>query len=249
MAGHSQFKNIMYRKGAQDAKRAKVFAKLIRELTVAAKEGGVDPNGNPRLKTAIASAKASNLPKDTMERAIKRGGGESGASSFESIRYEGYATGGVALIVETLTNNRNRTASEVRSSFSKYGGTLAETNSVTFQFVRKGSIRYYSDKGSADQMLEIAIEANADEVISIGGTHEFLCSVENFFDIKAVLEEKLSSPSAAEIIWKPSNLVQVDEKQALKIFKLIEALDDCDDVQSVSSNFEVSDEILKKLSS
>ena len=247
MAGHSQFKNIMYRKGAQDAKRAKVFGKLIRELTVAAKTGQPDPDANPRLRSAIAAAKAANLPKDTMERAIKRGAGETEGESFEEIRYEGYGPGGVAVIVEALTDNRNRTASEVRAAFTKNGGNLGETNSVSFQFNRVGSIRYPADVASADDVLEVAIDVGADEVESDAEAHEFICEADSFYDVREALQEKLGDPQTAELTWRPVNTVPVDEDTAGTLFKLIEALDDSDDVQNVSANFDVSDDVMAKL--
>jgi YebC/PmpR family DNA-binding regulatory protein len=248
MAGHSQFSNIMHRKGAQDAKRAKVFGKLIRELTVAARSGQPDPASNPRLRSAIAAAKAANLPKDTMERAVKRGAGDTEGDNFEEIRYEGYGPGGVAVIVEALTDNRNRTASEVRSAFTKSGGSLGETNSVSFQFSRVGSIRYPADVGSADDVLETAIEVGADEVESDSETHEFLCAPESFHEVREGLQSNLGDPQAAEMMWRPANTVPVDDEGAAStLFKLIEALDDNDDVQSVSANFEVSDAVLENL--
>jgi len=248
MAGHSQFKNIMHRKGAQDAKRAKVFAKLIRELTVAARSGQPDPATNPRLRTAVAAAKAANLPKDTMERAIKRGAGETDGDSFEEIRYEGYGPGGVAVIVEALTDNRNRTASDVRSAFTKNGGSLGETNSVSFQFNRVGSIRYPTAVGSVDDVLETAIEVGADEVESDSETHEFICAPDAFHEVREALQANLGDPQSAEMIWRPVNTVPVDDEGAAStLFKLIEALDDSDDVQTVSANFEVSDAVLESL--
>ena len=248
MAGHSQFKNIMHRKGAQDAKRSKVFAKLIRELTVAAREGGSDPDGNPRLRTAIAIAKTQNLPKDTWERAITRGAGQLSGESYEAVRYEGYAPGGVALIVEALTDNRNRTASEVRTAFAKEGGALAEANAVAFQFVRVGSIRYPLASGTEEEMFELAVEVGAKEVESSSDIHEFVCSSDIFYRVRAALEEKLSTADFAELIWKPRNTIAIGEQQALSVLKLIEVLEDNDDVQSVSGNFEVSQEVLEKLS-
>lgn len=249
MAGHSQFKNIMHRKGAQDAKRAKVFAKLIRELTVASKEGGADPDGNPRLRSAIATAKSSNLPKDTMEKAIKRGSGVSDGALYEEVRYEGYAPGGVAIIVEALTDNRNRTAAEIRSAFTKFGGSLGESNSVTFQFSRIGSIKYSLDIGSSEKALELAIDVGAEEVIPEDNVYEFISTVEDFYLTRNLLEEKISKPISAELMWKPLNKIDINEDQAIKIFKLIELLDESDDVQTISSNFDVSDQILERLSS
>jgi YebC/PmpR family DNA-binding regulatory protein len=247
MAGHSQFKNIMFRKGAQDAKRAKVFGKLIRELTVAARSGQPDPAANPRLRSAIAAAKAANLPKDTMERAIKRGSGETDGENFEEIRYEGYGPGGVAVIVEALTDNRNRTASEVRSAFTKNGGSLGETNSVSFQFNRVGSIRYEAAVATADDVLEIAIDVSAAEVESDAELHEFLCAPDAFYEVREALQAKLGDPQSAEMMWRPSNTVPVEGDQARGLFKLIEALDDSDDVQSVSANYDVSDAELESL--
>ena len=248
MAGHSQFKNIMYRKGAQDAKRAKVFAKLIRELTVATRSGLSDPAMNPRLRTAVSSAKAANMPKDTMERAIKRGAGADEGENFEEIRYEGYGPGGVALIVETLTDNRNRTASDVRSAFSKFGGTLGETNSVSFQFTRVGAIRYPPEAGSADEMLEAAIEAGADECDSDETGHELTCAPDDFNEVREALETQLGTAMSAELAWKPNTTVEVNEEQAEDLFKLIEALDENDDVQKVAANFEVSSQVMERLS-
>ncbi|MEQ8247240.1 MAG: YebC/PmpR family DNA-binding transcriptional regulator [Alphaproteobacteria bacterium] len=247
MAGHSQFKNIMFRKGAQDAKRAKVFGKLIRELTIAARSGQPDPAANPRLRTAIAAAKAANLPKDTMERAIKRGAGETDGENFEEIRYEGYGPGGIAVIVEALTDNRNRTASEVRSAFTKNGGSLGETNSVSFQFNRVGSIRYEAAVATADDVLEIAIDVGADEVESDAEMHEFLCAPDGFYEVREALQAKLGDPQSAEMMWRPSNTVPIEGDQARALFKLIEALDDSDDVQSVSANYDVSDAELESL--
>jgi len=247
MAGHSQFKNIMYRKGAQDAKRAKVFAKLIRELTVATRGGLSDPAMNPRLRTAVSAAKAANMPKDTMERAINRGAGADEGENFEEIRYEGYGPGGVALIVETLTDNRNRTASDVRSAFSKFGGTLGETNSVSFQFSRVGAIRYPPEAGSADEMLEAAIEAGADECESDETGHELTCAPDDFHEVREALEKQLGTAMSAELAWKPNTTVEVNEEQAETLFKLIEALDENDDVQKVAANFEVSSQVMERL--
>ncbi len=247
MAGHSQFKNLMFRKGAQDAKRAKVFGKLIRELTVATRSGQPDPAANPRLRGAIAAAKAANLPKDTMDRAIKRGAGETDGENFEEVRYEGYGPGGVAVIVEALTDNRNRTASDIRSAFTKSGGSLGETNSVSFQFNRVGLISYPADVAAGDEVLETAIDVGADEVESDNAAHEFLCAPESFYDVREALQAKLGDPQSAELTWRPTNTVPVDEDKAIALFKLIEALDDSDDVQSVSANYEVSDAVLESL--
>ncbi len=246
MAGHSQFKNIMYRKGAQDAKRAKVFAKLAREVMVAARDGA-DPAMNARLRAAIAAARAENMPKDNIERAIKRGSGEDDGASYEEIRYEGYGPGGVALIVDTLTDNRNRTASDVRSAFSKHGGNLGETNSVSFMFDRVGSITYPADAASADAMFEAALEAGAENVESDDSGHEITCAPEDFNDVRDALEETFGAPERAGLVWKPQTTVEVDEAAATTLIKLVETLEDNDDVQQVSVNFEMSDELLARL--
>ena len=204
MAGHSQFKNIMYRKGAQDAKRAKVFTKIIRELTVAARSGLPDPEANPRLRAAVQAARGANMSKETMERAIRRGAGDDDGASYEEVRYEGYGPGGIAVIVEALTDNRNRTASEVRSAFSKHGGTLGETNSVSFMFERKGVIRYPLKAASADAMFEAALDAGADNVESDGETHEVTCAVEDF---AAVRDGKRSPRWLPCVAW--SSMIRV----------------------------------------
>jgi YebC/PmpR family DNA-binding regulatory protein len=247
MAGHSQFKNIMYRKGAQDARRAKIFTKLIRELTVATREGLPNPNANPRLRTAVTAARAANMPRDTMERAIKRGSGDAGGVAFEQVRYEGYGPGSIALIVDTLTDNRNRTAAAVRSAFNKYGGAMGETNTVAFQFNRMGFFRYPLDVASEEEMMDVALEAGADDVVTNGQGHEITCSPDDFHVVLTGLDEKFGTPGAAELLWRPLSTVTVDEDAATTLFKLIEALEDDDDVQSVSSNFDISDEIMGKL--
>ena len=247
MAGHSKFKNIMHRKGAQDKKRAKVFTRLTREIQVAAKIGGSDPGSNPALRTAIAAARKENMPKDNIERAIKKGeGGED--DNYAEVRYEGYGPGGVAMIVDALTDNRNRTASEVRSTFSKFGGNLGETNSVSFQFNRVGQITYPADAGDADTVLEAAIEAGAENAESSESEHEITCPIEDFNTVREALEAALGEPQAAELVWKPLNTVAVNEDQAQTLLKLFNTLDDNDDVQQVSANFDISDEIMAKLS-
>ena len=206
MAGHSQFKNIMHRKGRQDAQRAKIFTKLIREITTAARLGAADPNANPRLRAAMIAARENNMTRDTIDRAIKRGSGIDADANYDEVRYEGYGPGGVALIVEALTNNRNRTAGEVRSSFSKYGGNLGETNSVSFMFDRLGEFRFPLAVGTADDVLEKAIEAGADDVVSgegADGMHEIYCAQENFNAVREALEKSLGQPSAAKLMWRP----------------------------------------------
>ncbi len=248
MAGHSQFKNIMYRKGAQDAKRAKAFTKLIRELTVAARAGLPDPAMNPRLRSATAAAKSANMPKDTMERAIRRGaGGEEGAV-FEEVRYEGYGPGGVALIVEALTDNRNRTAAEVRAAFTRTGGNLGETGSVNFMFERIGLVHYALEAASADDMFEAALEAGAEDVESGEAGHRITCAPDDLNLVREALEARFEAADAARLDWKPLTSVAVDEGTAETLFKLLGILDDNDDVQRVAANFEVDDEVMERLS-
>lgn len=248
MAGHSQFKNIMYRKGAQDKKRAKIFTRLTREIQVAAKTGGEDPGSNPALRTAIAAARKENMPKDNIERAIKKGSGGGDDNNFEEVRYEGYGPGGVAMIVDALTDNRNRTASEVRAAFSKFGGNLGETNSVSFMFNRVGQIVYPAEVGSADDVLEAAIEAGAENAESSETEHEITCPVEDFNTVREALEAALGEPQSAGLTWKPLNTVPVDEDQAGTLIKLFDTLDDNDDVQQVSANFDIADDVMAKLS-
>ena len=248
MAGHSQFKNIMYRKGAQDKKRAKIFSKLIRELTVAAKSGLPDPDMNPRLRAAIAAARAANMPKDNIDRAIKRAAGGEDDTSYEEVRYEGYGPGGVAVMIEGLTDNRNRTAAEVRAAFNKYGGSLGESGSVAFMFSRLGMINFPPDAGSADDVFEAALEAGAENVESRPDGHEVTCGPDDFNAVREALEADLGEPQSAELIWKPVTTVAVDEGPAELLFKLLELLDDNDDVQSVSANYEIPDDLIERLS-
>ncbi|WP_119392066.1 YebC/PmpR family DNA-binding transcriptional regulator [Taklimakanibacter lacteus] len=246
MAGHSQFKNIMHRKGKQDAIRSRLFSKLAREVTVAAKTGLPDPEKNPRLRLAVQNARAENMPKDNIERAIKKAlGGD--ADTYEAIRYEGYGPGGVAVIVEALTDNRNRSASNVRSLFAKYGGNLGETGSVAFMFNRAGEITYKTQAGSADQMMEAAIEAGADDVQSDENGHMILCAFESIGEVTSALSAKLGDAETVKVVWKPQTMTPVDEETAQTLMKLIDALDEDDDVQNVFTNFEVSDEVMKKL--
>ena len=247
MAGHSQFKNIMHRKGKQDSVRSKMFSKLAREITVAAKSGLPDPSMNASLRLAIQNAKAQSMPKDNIDRAVKKASGLDG-ENYEEIRYEGYGPGGVAVIVVALTDNRNRTASVVRSTFSKYGGALGETGSVSFSFDRVGEISYKPKAGSADKVMEAAIEAGAEDVTSDEDGHVIICAFEDIGDVSKALEAVLGEADTVKIIWKPQNTVPVDEERAVSLMKLIDVLDDDDDVQSVFSNFEVSDEIMAKLS-
>ncbi|MDX1575159.1 MAG: YebC/PmpR family DNA-binding transcriptional regulator [Kiloniellales bacterium] len=247
MAGHSQFKNIMYRKGAQDKKRAKLFSRLSRELTVAARAGLPDPDMNPRLRSAVAAARAANMPKDNIERAIKKADGADDDANYEEIRYEGYGPGGAAIIVETLTDNRNRTASEVRTAFGKHGGTLGESNSVSFLFDRVGQIVYDREAGSGDEVFEAAVEAGADNVESSGEAHEITCAPDDLAAVREALEERLGPPREAQLAWKPLSTVQIEEADADSLLKLLGALDDSDDVQQVSANFEISDDVMARL--
>ncbi|PZM07638.1 YebC/PmpR family DNA-binding transcriptional regulator [Rhizobium tubonense] len=248
MAGHSQFKNIMHRKGRQDSVRSKMFSKLAREITVAAKAGLPDPDMNARLRLAIQNAKAQSMPKDNIDRAIKKAAGTDG-ENYDEVRYEGYGPGGTAIIVEALTDNRNRTASNVRSTFTKAGGALGETGSVSFSFDHVGEITYKASVGDADKVMEAAIEAGADDVESDEEEgHIIICGFEVLGEVAKALEGTLGPAETVKIIWKAQNTIPVDEEKAQSLMKLIDTLEDDDDVQNVYSNFEVSDEIMEKLS-
>ncbi|WP_311031527.1 YebC/PmpR family DNA-binding transcriptional regulator [Mesorhizobium koreense] len=247
MAGHSQFKNIMHRKGRQDAVKAKMFSKLAREITVAAKMGTPDVDMNPRLRLAVLAAKAQSMPKDNIQRAInKAAGGDT--ENYDEVRYEGYGPGGVAVIVEALTDNRNRTASNVRAAFTKAGGALGETNSVSFMWDRVGEIVYPASAGDAEKVMDAAIEAGADDVQSDEEGHTILCAFENIGDVSKALEATLGEAESVKTIWKPQNNVPVDEERAQSLLRLVSVLEDDDDVQNVYANFEVDDETLAKLS-
>ncbi len=249
MAGHSQFKNIMHRKGAQDARRARAFARMIREITVSARAGLPDINANPRLRGAVMAARAANMPRDTIERAIKKASGGAGGEDYAEIRYEGYGPGGVAVIVEALTDNRNRTAPALRTAFSKYGGAMGETGSVSFLFNRLGVVRYPAAAASAEAMLEAAIEAGADDVASDGHGHEITVGIEEFYALRDALERKFGAPAEARIEWRPLTTVTLDdEEKAAAVLKLLDALEDDDDVQNVYANFDIPDAIMRKLS-
>jgi YebC/PmpR family DNA-binding regulatory protein len=247
MAGHSQYKNIMHRKGRQDAQKSKLFGKLAREITVSAKLGTPDPDMNPRLRAAIIAARAENMPKDNIERAIKKAAGSDG-ENFEQIRYEGYGPGGVAVVVEVLTDNRNRTAGEVRASFTKSGGNLAETGAVSFMFDHVGVIEYNAGVASGEAMFEAALEAGADDVVSNENGHEIYASQSNFGTVAKALEAKFGEPRKAAMTWRPQNTIAVDDEQGEKLIKLIDSLNDQDDVQNVYGNFEVSDALVAKMS-
>jgi YebC/PmpR family DNA-binding regulatory protein len=247
MAGHSQFKNIMHRKGRQDAARSKLFGKLAREITVSAKLGTPDPDMNPRLRAAIIAARAENMTKDTIDRAIKKAAGAD-TENYEEIRYEGYGPGGVAVIVEVLTDNRNRTAGEVRATFTKSGGNLAETGAVSFMFDHVGVIEYDAKAVSGEAMFEAALEAGADDVVSSEAGHEIYAATANFAAVAKTLEAKFGEPRKASLVWRPQNTVTVDDEQGEKVLKLIDSLSEHDDVQNVYANFEVSDALVAKLS-
>jgi YebC/PmpR family DNA-binding regulatory protein len=246
MAGHSQFKNIMHKKGKQDAIRSKLFSKLAREITVAAKLGLPDPAMNARLRAAVLEARAENMPKDNIDRAIKKAS-SADTENYDEVRYEGYAPGGVAVIVEALTDNRNRTAGEVRSYFTKAGGSLAETGAVSFMFDRVGLIVFDRKVADDEAMLEAAVEAGADDVVSGEEEHEVVTSVAALRDAQKALEARFGEPLRASIVWRPQNTIAVDDEAGEKILRLIGALEDNDDVQTVTANFEVSEALLEKM--
>ena len=247
MAGHSQFKNIMHRKGRQDKVKSKLFGKLAREITVSAKLGLPDPAMNPRLRAAVLAARAENMPRDNIDRAIKKATGGD-AESWDEIRYEGYGPGGVAVMVEVLTDNRNRTAGEVRAAFTKSGGNLAETGAVSFMFDHVGVVEYDAAVADAETMLEAAIEAGADDVVSSEGGHEIYTAQDSSRDVAKMLEAKVGEPRKAALVWKPQSTVAINDEQGEKLLKLIETLNEHDDVQNVYANFEISDTLMQKLS-
>ena len=246
MAGHSQFKNIMHRKGRQDAVRSKLYGKLAREITVAAKLGMPDPKLNPRLRLAMLAARSENMPKDNIDRAIKKAAGVDGVN-YEEIRYEGYGPGGVAVIVEAMTDNRNRTASDVRSVFTKSGGNLGETGSVSFMFDRVGEVEFPAKAAGADAMLDAAIEAGADDVESGEDGHRVTCEAGLLIEVTRALEASFGEPKASKLVWRPQTTTPVDDEAGEKLFRLVELLEDHDDVQSVTANFEVSDALMARL--
>lgn len=249
MAGHSKFKNIQHRKGAQDKKRAKVFTKLVREILTAAKIGAPDPAANPRLRSAITAARAQNLPKERIDKAIKQASDPASHENYTEIRYEGFAPGGIAIIVEALTDNKNRTASEVRSSFTKYGGNLGETGSVSFMFGHLGIIQYPENVASADQIFESGIEAGASDVDSSGEYHSIYTTIENFSSCLEFLNGKYGAPEDSHIGWKPNETILIEDlERAEKLLKLVDSLEESDDVQTVFGNYELSEEVYEKLS-
>ncbi len=245
MAGHSQFKNIMHRKGGQDAKRARAFSKIGREITVSAKLGSPDPAHNPRLRSAMIAARQQNMTKDVIDRALKKALGAGAGDDYAEVRYEGRGPGGVSIIVEALTDNRNRTSSDLRSMFSKHGGAFGET--VAFQFDRVGVVRFAMGVADADTMLEAAIEAGADDVSSDSG-HEVVSASDAFGAVQAALEARFGEAESAKLEWRPNMTVPLDEDTARAVLKLIDLLDDHDDVQTVTANFEVDEAVLEKLS-
>ena len=246
MAGHSKFKNIMHRKGAQDKKRSAQFSKLSREITVAAKMGMPDPDMNPRLRAAVNAAKAQSMPKDNIQRAIDKAS-KGDAENYEEVRYEGYGPGGVALIVEALTDNRNRTATNVRTAFAKNGGNLGASGAVSHGFDRLGLIEYPASAGDEDKILEAAIEAGADDVESDDESHAIWVAVENLHPVARELEKALGEAGGVKLAWKPGLKVEVDESTAATLLKLIDVLDDDDDVQAVWGNYEIPDAVMEKL--
>ena len=248
MAGHSHVKNVMHRKGAQDARRGRAFAKLIREITVAARQGLPDPAANARLRAAVTTAFKQNMTRDTVDRAIKKASGAAAGEDYTDVRYEGYGPAGVAVIVETLTDNRNRTASDVRSAFSKYGGALGETNSVSFMFQRMGVVTYKPEAATPDAMLEAAIEAGADDVVSDADGHEVTCATDSLFAVRDALEQRFGAPEEAKFDWRPSTTVTLDEDRVASVLKLIDALEENDDVQNVYANFDIPEAVLARMS-
>ncbi|MBN2906339.1 MAG: YebC/PmpR family DNA-binding transcriptional regulator [Rhodobacteraceae bacterium] len=246
MAGHSKWANIQHRKNRQDSVRAKLFSKLSKEITVAAKMGDPDPEKNPRLRLAVKEAKSSSVPKDVIERAIKKASGGD-AEDYEEIRYEGYGPGGVAVIVEAMTDNRNRTASNVRSTFTKNGGNLGETGSVGFMFERKGEVSYPASVGDADTVMMAAIEAGAEDVDSSDEGHVVTCADTDLNEVATALEAALGESDSTKLVWHPTTTTELDLEGMQKLMKLVDALEDDDDVQRVTTNFEASDEVLSQL--
>ncbi len=247
MAGHSKFKNIMHRKGAQDKKRAKVFSRLGKEISVAVKAGGTDLDSNIRLRAAVTSAKSLNMPKDNIDRAIKKGEGNDPDENYEEVRYEGYGPGGVAIIAEAMTNNKNRTAAEIRSTFSKYGGNLGETGSVSFGFKRLGCIKLKKEIVSEDELFEFIVENGSEDFEVNEEEYHIYCENNDLHNLNEKIVDKFGNTEGSELIWRSENNVKLDKESAEKLFKLLNVLEDNEDIQLVSSNFEVSDEILSSL--
>lgn len=246
MAGHSKFKNIMYRKGAQDAKRSRLFSKLAREITTAAKAGNSDPAFNPRLRAVIATAKAASMPKDNIERALKKAEGNDG-ENYEEIRYEGFGPGGVALIVEALTDNRNRTATDVRTAFAKNGGNVGSSGSVAHGFDRLGLITYPAGAGTAESVFEAALEAGAEDVDSSDDTHEIWTAPDALHEVAKALEARLGEAAGAKLAWRPRTWAEIGVEDARQLLKMLDALEDSDDVQAVYGNHDIPDEVAEQL--
>ncbi|MBF0627023.1 MAG: YebC/PmpR family DNA-binding transcriptional regulator [Magnetococcales bacterium] len=246
MAGHSKWANIKIRKGAQDAKRGKIFTKLIREITTAARMGGADPAANPRLRAAILAARAQNLAKDTMEKAIKRGAGAEEGTDYKEVRFEGYGPAGVAILVDTLSDNNNRTVADVRHIFSKYGGNMGSSGCVSYLFDKKGEIVFQG--ANEEKLMEAALEAGAEDMIATDGTCEVITTPEEFESVRdALAAAGFANPESAEVTWRPQNTVTLDEKSATTMLKLLDMLEDNDDVQKVYANFDIPDEIMERL--
>jgi YebC/PmpR family DNA-binding regulatory protein len=249
MSGHSKWATIKHKKAAVDARRGKVFTKLIRELTSAARMGGGDPDSNPRLRTAVAAAKTANMPSDTIQRAIKKGTGELPGEVYEEITYEGYGAGGVAILVDVLTDNKNRTVAEIRHLFSKHGGNLGETGCVAWMFARKGLITLNTNQIDEDTLLELVLEAGGDDIKTEADVYEIVTAPEAFEDVRSTLEQKGLTFDVAEVTMMPQNTVAVEGKQAEQVLRLMEALDDQDDVRKAHANFDISDEVMAALAS
>jgi YebC/PmpR family DNA-binding regulatory protein len=247
MAGHSKFKNIMHRKGAQDKKRAQLFARLSKEIMVAAKMGDPDPATNPRLRLAVQAARAQSMPKDNIERAIQKGAGGGEGTEYEEIRYEGYGPGGVAIIVDVMTDNRNRSAADIRSIFNKHGGNMGESGSVAFQFERAGEVRYKADVAGSEAMFEAALEAGAEDVESDEDGHVVTCQADDLNEVASALQETFGEPEQARLIWKPQNLTPIEGDPAETLMKLLDALDDYDDTQNVWANYDIPEAEMERL--
>ena len=247
MSGHSKWSTIKRQKGANDARRGALFTKVAREISVAARQGGGDPEANYRLRLAIEKARSVNMPADNIKRTIDKATGGGEGEQYEEIVYEGYGPGGIAIIVEALTDNRNRTASEVRSAFSKHGGTLGETNSVSFMFERKGVVRYPAKAASAEAMFEAALDAGAGNVESDPDSHEVTCATEDFAAVRDALERRFGAPQEARLQWRPLNSITVDADTAGSLLKLLDVLEDNDDVQTVSANFDIAEDVMARL--
>ena len=247
MAGHSKFKNIMHRKGAQDKKRAKIFSRLGKEISVSVKIGGSDPESNIRLRSAISAAKGLNMPKDNIDRAIKKGAGNDPDSNYEEVRYEGYGPSGIAIIVEVLTNNKNRTAAEIRSTFSKFGGNLGENGSVSYNFKRLGSISIEKKFANEDELFEFVVENGSEDLETNDTEYTIYCEQSELHHLNEKINNKFGPTSSVQLTWKSENNIDLQKDSADKLFKLINTLEDNEDVQNISSNFEVSDSVLETL--